>query len=98
MRTARTSAAFTAFLFLSAGAAGCTEEHPHCSDIALGTPLASLPEVLEGPASSIRYCSVVSGPVSETRLLACPTRQPAPPFGEPSVRNFSGLCLVDSTK
>ncbi len=98
MRTARTSGAFIAFLFLSAGGAGCTEEHPHCSDIALGTPLASLPEVLDGPASSIRYCSVVSGPVDETRLLDCCTREPASPLKDAGVRNYSGLGLVDCTK
>ena len=73
MRTARTSDELLAFVLLvgCGGAVGC-KNHSVCDEIAVGTPVASLPNVSGPPTQSTFYgCYQPSPPTEEVALVHC---------------------------
>ena len=95
MRTARTCGMLLPFLLLVVfgGAVGC-KDHSDCGAIAVGTALASLPNVV-GPEQFLGYCYSISPQTEELQRLECCSRPPqgSPPEG--AIRQCGSSGTVD---
>ena len=99
MRTARTRGVPLAFLLLVlwGGAVAC-KDHSECGAIAVGTPLASLPQVIGPPDQPVSlYCYQPSPPTEEVARLYCcsdPSNRPV----DGGVRRCGSQGLVDCSE